>query len=69
MYVQLLYSKFMGYWVLETVLLALSMEQVNTRDVGRVELRVHAVVGQQVLGLLGVGDSAVGPDLGLGEHE
>ena len=69
MYVQLLYSKFMGYWVLETVLLALSMEQVNTRDVGRVELRVHAVVGQQVLGLLGVGDSAVGPELGLGEHE
>ena len=38
-------------------------------DVGRVELRVHAVVGQQVHGLLGVGDSAVGSVQGAGEHE
>ena len=69
MYMQLLDSKFMGYWVLETVLWALYKEQVNMRAVVRVELRVHAVVGQQVLGLLGVGDSDVVPDQGAGEHE
>ena len=34
-----------------------------------VELRLHAIVGQQVHGLLGVGGSDVGPDLGLCEHE
>ena len=34
-----------------------------------VELHLHAVVGQQVHGLLGVGGSDVGPDLGLCEHE
>ena len=66
---QLLDSKFMGYWVLETVLWALYKEQVNMRAVVSVELRVHAVVGQQVFGLLGVGDSAVGLDQGGGEYE
>ena len=66
---QLLDSKFLGYWVLETVLLALTKEQVMMRDVGRVVLCVHAVVGQQVFGLLGVGDSAVGLDQGGGEYE
>ena len=39
------------------------------RAVVMVELRVHEVVEQQVLGLLGVGDSDVGPGLGLCEHE
>ena len=39
------------------------------RDVGRVVLHGCAVVGQQVIGLLGVEDCAVGPDQGAGEHE
>ena len=65
---QLLDSMFLGYWVLETVLLGLTKEQVMMRDVGRVVLRVFAVVEQQVLGLLGAGDSAVGLDQGGCEH-
>ena len=66
---QLLGIKFLGYLVLETVMLFLTKVQVNMRAVGRVELRVHAVVGQQVLGLLGVGDSDVVPGQGPGEEE
>ena len=68
MSMQLLDSMFLGYWVLETVLLGLTKEQVMMRDVGRVVLRVFAVVEQQVLGLLGAGDSAVGLDQGGCEH-
>ena len=69
MAVQLLDSKFLGYWVLETVMLSLTKVQVNMRDVGRVEMCVHAVVGHQGLGLLGDGDSVVGPDQGADEYE
>ena len=39
------------------------------RDVGRVVLCGCAAVEQQVLGLMGIGDCAVGPDQGAGEHE
>ena len=69
MSLQLLDSKFLGYWGFVTVMLSLTKVQMNMREVGRVELCVHAVVGKQVLGLLGVGDSAVVPDQGAGEHE
>ena len=61
MAVQLLDSKLLGFWVLKTVLLVLTKEQGNMRDVGRVVLCVHEIVGQQVLELVGVGDGAVWP--------
>jgi len=37
--------------------------------VGRVELHVHAVIGQQVHGLVGVADSAGGSVQRAGDHE
>ena len=55
---QLLDSKFRGYWVLVTVMLSLTKVLVNMRVVGScVSMQLF---GQQVLGLLGAGDSVVG---------
>ena len=55
---QLLGNKFLGYWVLETVMLSLAKVQVNMRDVERVVLYVIAVDGQHVIGLLWGGSAA-----------
>ena len=49
------------------MLLALTKEQMSMREVERVVLCVYAVVGQHVIGLLGVEDSAVGLVHGSGD--